>query len=112
MVSLSAQAQDPGMQAAQSAMEAAQIANNQALMDNQTALQTQFTQTMLEQQRLAMSSASNTWDANCSSCGLPAPSFSIASGTYSSIIRVEIQDQTPGAVIYYTTDGWMPTPSS
>src|ERR1022692_1905234 len=40
------------------------------------------------------------------------PTFSPAGGTYSSTQTIAISDSTPGAVIYYTTDGSNPTPSS
>ena len=40
------------------------------------------------------------------------PAFSLNSGTYSAPQTVEIADATPGATIYYTTDGSMPTTSS
>jgi Chitobiase/beta-hexosaminidase C-terminal domain/Bacterial lectin/IPT/TIG domain len=43
---------------------------------------------------------------------LPAPVFSVAAGTYVTPQTVAISDSTPGATIYYTTDGTTPTTSS
>ncbi len=40
------------------------------------------------------------------------PAFTPASGTYTSAQSVTISDKTPGAVIYYTTNGTAPTASS
>lgn len=41
-----------------------------------------------------------------------APVFSLPSGTYATAQSLTITDSTPGAVIYYTTDGTDPTSSS
>jgi hypothetical protein len=40
------------------------------------------------------------------------PTFSPAAGTYTSAQSVAISDSTPGAVIYYTTNGTTPTTAS
>jgi hypothetical protein len=41
-----------------------------------------------------------------------APTFSVKSGTYASEQKVTISDATPGATIYYTTNGTAPTTGS
>ena len=44
--------------------------------------------------------------------GAASPVFSPKGGTYTSAQSITITDSTPGAVIYYTTDGSTPTASS
>jgi hypothetical protein len=41
-----------------------------------------------------------------------SPAFSVPTGTYSAAQSVQISDATPGATIYYTTNGAAPTPAS
>jgi subtilase family serine protease len=41
-----------------------------------------------------------------------APAFSLAQGTYTSAQPISLSDTTPGATIYYTTNGSTPTTSS
>lgn len=43
---------------------------------------------------------------------LNPPAFSLASGTYNTIIRVTLNSPEPGAFIHYTTDGSTPTINS
>ena len=43
---------------------------------------------------------------------LPAPTFSVATGTYTSAQAVVLSDATAGTTIYYTTNGTAPTTSS
>src|SRR5882757_343101 len=63
----------------------------------------------------AVSGYSNSYAASGTYTILPAaaiPTFSPAPGTYNSVQSVTLSDTTPGAVIYYTTDGTIPTTSS
>lgn len=104
LVASCAQAQDPGMQAAQmasqQAMMASQQATQQALSDMQMA-----NQNALNAQQLALAN-SQTWQ-----CSVATPKFSVASGSYPTAVTVRI-NSSRGAAIYYTTDGWTATTAS
>ncbi|MFZ1084338.1 MAG: kelch repeat-containing protein [Terracidiphilus sp.] len=55
------------------------------------------------------------WEYQPSAVSLPAaatPNFSLAGGTYFGSQVVTISEMTPGATIYYTTDGSTPTAAS
>jgi hypothetical protein len=107
-----AQAQDdPGMQAAQQAtmqaqqaamqaQQAAQQAMDQARQANQDAMQAMNQQ----MQAAAYPGPATTYVAK--------PSFSVKPGTYTTPQTVKIKESTRGSIIYYTTDGWTPTPDS
>ena len=56
--------------------------------------------------------ATAAYTINPSSTTLPAVTFSPAPGTYKSAMAVTMSESTPGAVIYYTTNGTTPTTSS
>lgn len=57
--------------------------------------------------------ASATYKVQIPDVILPdAPTFSVASGTYTSALTVELKTATDGATLYYTTDGSEPSESS
>ncbi len=106
-----AQAQDAGMQAAQSATMAAQQAGQQASWNMQMA--SQAAQNMMGAQDT--SSFFDYWywwpfEIRDSRPPDPAPpAFSAGSGTYSSPVTLTINSSNDDVNIYYTTDGWTPT---
>jgi type II secretory pathway pseudopilin PulG len=101
-----AQAQDPGMEAAQQAIQQSQMAAQQATQAAQQAMQD------AQQANMQMTQASQ--DNSAPVCCIPAakPKFSIKPGVYNFPTTVKITDATRGAIIYYSTDGWTPTEKS
>lgn len=99
---------DPGAQAAQQATQQAIQANQQAIQAMQ---QSQQAAQQAAQQAMEASQPTTPLWPTC--CALAAkPKFSVKPGTYSTPKTVKITDSTRGAIIYYTTDGWTPTPDS
>jgi hypothetical protein len=99
-------AQDPGMMAAQQAQMAAQQATQQA---NDAMMQAQQAAQLQSQAAADAASAAAT---PCCNGITPTPRFSVKQGVYAAPQTVRITDGGRGAVVYYTTDGWTPTPAS
>jgi uncharacterized Zn ribbon protein len=97
--------QDAGMMAAQQAMQDAQMANQQAMQDMQQASQ-QATQQMMQ-------NATDTSLYSGPSVAIARrPAFSVKAGVVAPGTTVRIKCPTRYAVIYFTTNGWTPTPAS
>ncbi|MGP8268999.1 MAG: chitobiase/beta-hexosaminidase C-terminal domain-containing protein [Terracidiphilus sp.] len=101
-------AQDPGMmaaqQAAQQSMMMSQQATQQAMQDMQQASQ--------QAQQFSQQAMQDAQQNYVPSIFTRQPSFSIKVGTVAAGTAVRIKCPTHYAVIYYTTNGWSPTPSS
>lgn len=87
-------------EASQQAMQAAQQASQQA------------TQAAEEANQQAMQNAQIAAQAPEVCCHVAKPKISVRPGSYSSAITLRIKDSSRGTYIYYTTDGWTPTPFS
>ncbi len=104
--------QDAGMEAAQQAMQAAQQANQDAMQAAQQANQ-QMLQASQQASQDMMQAQINAQANQNYCCGQTSkPKFTVKPGKYSSTKTVRIEDRTPHAIIFYTTDGWMPTQHS
>ncbi len=104
-----AQAQDPGQLAAQ---QIGQQATQQANQDAQQAMQMNQQAAQMAAQQAQMMSQTQTAGAMPPCCTVVKPKFSVKAGSYVSPVTVKLTDKTRGAIIYYTTDGWTPTPAS
>jgi hypothetical protein len=103
-------AQDPGIAAAQIASQQATMAAQQASQQAMQAAQQANQQAM--QQAIDAANNAALYTPCCGSHLVFSPRFSIKPGSYSSPIQVRLTDRSRGAIIYYTTDGWAPTPAS
>ena len=105
-------AQDAGAMAAQQAAQQSQMAMQAAQLANQQAMQA-AQQANEQAARDAQQAANNTQIATRNFCPPTSrPTFSVKAGRYPSSVTVKIRDNTRGATIYYTTDGWTPTTES
>jgi hypothetical protein len=103
-------AQNAGMMAAQQAQQAAQQASQAAQHANQEAMR-QAQQANEDATRASQQASQNAQLAHI--CPPAAkPKFSVKAGTFTKPVTVKIRDNTRGAVVYYTTDGWTPTTNS
>ncbi len=103
-------AQDAGMMAAQQAQQAAQQASQAAQQANQEAMR----QAQQANEDAARASQQASQNAQLAQVCPPAakPKFSMKGGTFTKPLTVKIRENTRGAVVYYTTDGWTPTTNS
>jgi hypothetical protein len=101
-------AQDPSFAATQAAQQASQQATMASQQANAQAMQASQQANMNAQQAAAMASSQNDFGSRL----LPRPKISVKSGSYASPQTVTLTDSARGATIYYTTDGWTPTPLS
>ena len=96
------------MQAAQQAndmaMQAAQTANNMAMQASQMAMQ--------QAQQAAMDNNYYGPPPRPTLPMTPQPMISPGGGRFKGSVKVAIQDADPRAIVFYTTDGSVPTPRS
>jgi hypothetical protein len=99
--------------------QAAQQANLQA--QQQAAIQSQqAAQEAMDQAKQANQDNMRAMDQQAQAAAFPGPattyvakpSFSVKPGTYTTPQTVKIKESARGSIIYYTTDGWTPTPDS
>ena len=76
------------------------------------ALASGYTTSSLASATYTITSGSSGSGSTSGSGTLPAPTFSVAAGSYTAAQTVSITDATAGTTIYYTTNGTAPTTSS
>ncbi len=103
-------AQDAGMMAAQQAQQAAQQASQAAQRASEDAIR----QAQRANEDAARASQQASQNAQLAHICPPAakPKFSVKGGTFAKPVTVKIRENTRGAVVYYTADGWTPTTNS
>lgn len=114
VVSLSAsilQAQNPGTMAAQQAQQAAQQASQASQQANQNAMR-QAEQANQDAARASQQAPQNAQQLAHICPPAARPKFSVKGGAFTKPVTVKIRENTRGAVVYYTTDGWTPTTNS
>ena len=102
-------AQNAGMMAAQQAQQAAQQASQAAQQANQDAIR-HAQQASEDAARASQQASQNAQQHICPPAA--RPKFSVKAGAFTKPVTVKIRENTRGAVVYYTTDGWTPTTNS
>ena len=101
--------------AASMAMQAAQQANAMAMQASQTAMQMSM-QAAQQSSQIAQQAAMNNGfygpPLRPPLPMTPRPMISPAGGRFKGSVKVVIQDADPRAIVFYTTDGSVPTPRS
>ena len=101
--------------AASMAMQAAQQANAMAMQASQTAMQMSM-QAAQQASQIAQQAAKNNGfygpPLRPPLPMTPRPMISPAGGRFKGSVKVVIQDADPRAIVFYTTDGSVPTPRS
>src|SRR5689334_14679763 len=110
-LSLSFAAFTPAQDAAQAAQQANRLAMQQAQAANDEAIRQAQLASQQAAQQVQQNAVNNTNTVYVPYTALK-PSISLKSGKYSSPVTVRLKTLTRGAVIHYTTDGWIPTDES
>lgn len=109
-------AQDAAMQASQMAMQASEQASQMAMQASMQASQAAMQASQMAMQQAQQAAMDNN---NYYAPPLPPPlpmtpqpMISPGGGRFKGSVRIAIQDADPKAIVFYTTDGSVPTPGS